>query len=153
MQYQKIWDKVLSPNEIIKYEFSVGPFYRKLCLILWCLFGAMFLFSGDTAGVGIIIILLAAFYYAFYLKVANAYAFSDDRVLIHKGWLSTKLISTEYQKITNVTVHDPFISRIITKTGTLIIDTAGTSGKEIQLTRIERPYEVKKKLDELRVGR
>lgn len=113
----------------------------------------MFFFSTDTIGVGIIIILLSAFYYAFYLKVANAYAFSGDRVLIHKGWLSTKLISTEYQKITNVTVHDPFISRIITKTGTLVIDTAGTSGKEIQLTRIERPYEVKKKLDELRVGR
>ena len=153
MQYQKIWDKVLNPNEVIKYEFSIGPFYRKLCLILWCLFSLMFFFSTDTIGVGIIIILLAAFYYAFYLKVANAYAFSGDRVLIHKGWLSTKLISTEYQKITNVTVHDPFFSRIITKTGTLVIDTAGTSGKEIQLTRIERPYEVKKKLDELRVGR
>lgn len=153
MQYQKIWDKVLNPNEIIKYEFSIGPFYRKLCLILWCLFGVLFILSGDTAGFGIIVILLAAFYYAFYLKVANAYAFSDDRVLIHKGWLSTKLISTEYQKITNVTVHDPFISRIITKTGTLVIDTAGTSGKEITLTRIERPYEVKKKLDELRTNR
>lgn len=121
-------------------------------MILFCIIGAVFLIPPMTV-FGIFFILVILFYFGFYLKVANAYAFTGDRVLIHKGWLSTKLISTEYQKITDVTVDEPFISRIIFKTGSITVNTAGTSAREIVLKNIEHPYQVKKKLDELRTDR
>jgi len=150
MDNQKIWKKTLGATESVKHEFSIGRRYRKICFILWALVGALFLPTIFLTPMGIIIIALAAFYYGFYLKVANAYAFTDHRVLIHTGWLSTKLISTEYSKITDVTVHEPFLSRIIFKTGSLQINTAGTSSEEIMLKNVEKPYEIKKRLDDLR---
>lgn len=152
MEYQNIWNKVLNPHEEVKYEFSIGKRYRKISMILFCVIGAVFLIPPMTV-FGVFFILVILFYFGFYLKVANAYAFTGDRVLIHKGWLSTKLISTEYQKITDVTVHEPFISRILFKTGSITINTAGTSTQEIVLKNVEHPYQVKKKLDELRTDR
>jgi uncharacterized membrane protein YdbT with pleckstrin-like domain len=149
MQYKEVWDKTLNPSEEVKFEFSIGKGYRMLSLIGVSAFGFLLLFT-PIRTVGVILILFAFFYFGYYLKVANAYAFTNRRVLIHRGWLGTKLISTEYQKITDVTVHEPFIDRIFTKTGSIEIDTAGTGKEEIILKNIERPYEVKKKLDELR---
>lgn len=145
MKYEKIWRKVLAPNEEIKYEFSIGKKYRYFWLILLSIIGLITITFG-----GIFLILFALFYFGWYLKVANAYAFTNKRVLVHKGWLSTHLISIDYDKITDITVREPFIDRLITKTGHLVINTAGTGFPELILIHIETPYEVKKKLDEIR---
>ena len=150
MSYEQIWKKTLGPNESVKYDFSIGNRYRKIGLIIWCVVGGLFVITIVGAPVGIAIIGFAAFYYGFYLKTANAYAFTDHRVLVHRGWLSTKLISTDYSKITDVTVHEPFFSRVFFHTGSIEIDTAGTNRQDVILKHIEHPYEVKKKLDELR---
>ncbi len=148
MQHKKIWDKTLGSGEEVKHEFSVSNRYRMVSLALWSLLGVFFLFG--VWQMGALIIALAAFYYGFYLKVANAYAFTDHRVLIHTGWLSTKLVSTEFSKITDVTVTEPIVDRLLFKTGGLDINTAGSKGEEIKLKHVERPYELKKTLDSLR---
>lgn len=150
MHYEHVWKKILGSGESIKHEFTIGARYRKYLLIAWCVIGGLFLITGSGASFGILVIALAAFYYGFYLKAANAYAFTEHRVLVHRGWLSTKLISTDYQKITDVTVHEPFLSRVIFHTGSIEIDTAGTNRQDLVLRNVEHPYEVKKKLDELR---
>jgi len=151
MEYEKVWSKVLNPHEEVKYEFSIGKRYRKTLMILFIVIGLAIIIP--IKFLGIFFILISLFYFGFYLKKANAYAFTGDRVLIHKGWLSTKLISTEYQKITDVTIHEPFFSRVFFKTGSITVNTAGTGTQEIVLVNIEHPYQVKKKLDELRMGR
>ncbi len=147
MNYEKIWRKTLSEGEKIEYEFSVGSRYRKFGLIVWAIISlpALLLY-----GLGLLVFLLALFYYSFYLKVANAYAFTNKRVIIHTGWLSTGIISIDYDKITDISVKEPFFDRIITKTGYLTINTASTTLHEVLLQHITSPYEVKKKLDELR---
>ena len=150
MHYEQIWKKTLGPNEAVKHEFSIGNRYRMAGLIIWCIVGALFLLSIIGIFLGLVIIALAAFYFGFYLKAANASAFTDHRVLVHRGWLSTKMISTDYSKITDVTVHEPFFSRVFFHTGSIEIDTAGTNRQDVILKHIEHPYEVKKKLDELR---
>ena len=68
-------------------------------------------------------------------------------MLIHRGWLSTKTISIDYHKITDVVVEEGFWYRKFTHTGNLIIDTPGMSGDDIVLKYVENPYELKKKLD------
>ena len=145
MTYEKIWQKVLSPDEKIEYEFSIGSRHRKLGVITWVivLFPFIFFF-----GLGIILFLIPLFYYGFYLRVANAYAFTNRRVIVHRGWLSTKTISIDYEKITDVTVNEPLLDRVITHTGHLIINTAGTTFHEVILKHVARPYEIKKKLDQ-----
>lgn len=148
MQYENIWKKVLREDEKVDYEFSIGKRYRMLGLIPSVFVGLIMLLGSPTMGV--IIIGLGVFYFGFYLKVANAYALTDRRVLVHKGWLSTNTISVEYKNITDATVDEPFLERIIAKTGNLSINTAGSGTKEVVLKHITTPYEVRKKLDKVR---
>ncbi len=152
MNYKKIWEKVLSADEKVEFEFSIGSRYINFYLIIWAIVILPFLFI-KSVGLSIqvvIVFLFVLFYYGFYLKMANAYAFTDKRVLVHKGWLSTKLISIDYSKITDIKVREPFLSRVITSTGQLLINTAGTNLHEVILNHIETPYEVKKRLDFLK---
>lgn len=119
----------------------------KLGLIVWGIISLPFLFF---AGLGLSIFLIALFYYGFYLKTANAYAFTNKRVLFHKSWLSTHTTSVDYSKITDVYVQEPFLERILTRTGHIAINTGGTNLHEIVLKNVESPYELKKKLDTLK---
>ncbi len=148
MAKKKFWKKILSSNEEIKYEFSIGNTYLKIGLKVVCLSGVLLFFFNFWFS--IIFILIFGFYYGWYLKEANKYAFTNKRVLIHKGWLSTNLISVDYDKITDIEVQEPFLDRVFYKTGSLLVNTAGTTLREIVLEHIENPYEIKKKLDELR---
>lgn len=147
MDYQKVWDKVLSKGEEVKHSFSIGEKYIKFSLIVWGIISLPLLFA---FGAGVVVFLIALFYFAYYLRVANVYAFTNKRVLIHKGWLSTNAISIDYSKITDVRVREPFIDKILTKTGDIAINTAGTGYTEVVLQHVEKPYEIKKILDEMR---
>lgn len=153
MQYEKIWKKVLNPDEKVEYEFSIGNRYKMFYLILCCIIGVILLFSSSYF-IGIIIIGAAIFHFVFYLKWANAYAFTNKRIVIYRGWLSTELTSIDYDKITDVIVEEPIVDKLITSTGHLIINTAGAGFSELKqnqkLEHIENPYETKKKLDEIR---
>ena len=147
VKYANIWKKILSSNETINHEFSVGDWYRYLYLISGTV-TSLLLFKIST-WLGAPLLVGVLFYYGFYIKAANAYAFTDKRVLIHRGWLSTTAVSIDYAKITDVIVHEKFLDRLTTRTGHLGINTAGTGAVEVVLKNIERPYEVKKKLDSL----
>jgi len=144
--HQKIWDKILSSNEKVEFSFSIGNSYRKFYLILWAIICAPLLFA---FGMGIIVYAFVYFYYGFYLKVANVYAFTNKRVLIHRGWLSTQTNSIAYDKITDIVVSENFVDRVLTKTGGIALNTAGTSHYEGSLRFIENPYQIKKKLEEI----
>lgn len=146
MNYEHIWQKTLNSDERVEYEFSVGPKYIKFWLIVWVIISIPLLF----AFVGIFTFLIALFYYGFYLKVANSYAFTNKRVLVHRGWLSTHTISVDYHKITDVHIREPFFDRILTNTGNIMIVTAGTTADQIILSHVSTPYEVKKRLDSLK---
>lgn len=153
MQYEEVWQKVLSTGENVRYEFSVGDAYRKYALMtsgISSLIILLITFLVHITWLGVLIIMLVLFYYGFYIKKANAYAFCDKRLIIHRGWLSTSAISVDYNKITDVTVRQGFLEKVFSKSGSIAINTAGTSRYEVVLKNIENPYEVKKKLDGLR---
>lgn len=139
---QDIWKKVLSKDEEVKEEFSVGDKYRMFYMTIWLVISLPFFAIGLP--------LLVLFYFLFYVKKANVYAFTNKRVLIHKGWLSTSLVSIDYSKITDVYVSEPFLQRVFTKSGLISIDTAGTGGQEVVLKNVANPYKLKKLLDELK---
>lgn len=148
MVYEKIWQKVLNPHEEVKYEFTVSKRYRYwIAVSAGILFG---LLSIILPPLGIPLLILTLFHSLFYMQRANIYAFTTDRIVIHQGWLSTKMTTVDYNKITDIHVNEPLLERVLYKTGNLAINTAGSSKLEIVLKNIERPFEVKKKLDEFR---
>lgn len=154
MHYANVWNKVLNPNEEVKFEFSVGNRYRKYGLVMsLILFSLVFLIGliSQTSFItwaSLVCIALSIFRF-WYKKVSNAYAFTDRRVLIHHGWLSTTAQSVDFSKITEVSISEPFLSRLVTKSGDMSIHT-GNITDALVLRNIEKPYEVKKKLDSLR---
>jgi len=139
--YQKIWNKVLADGEKTKYEFVISNKYLKFNIILWIILSFFLMF---------IPLPFALFYYGYYLKVANAYAFTNKRILVHRGWLSTTTISIDYDKITDIRVSESFLEKILYKTGSLVINTAGTGRPEVMLYHIDSPYEVKKNLEKIK---
>ncbi len=135
MKYEKIWQKTLNENEKVEYEFSIAKGYRKFILIE----SIVFLFVFFTGIIGLI----------YYWRLQfNHYALTEKRILIHTGWLSTKSVSINYDKIIELSVSESFINRKLTKSGNLVIKTSGL-GHDIVLKNIESPYEVKKMIDRL----
>jgi hypothetical protein len=149
MKYASTWAKTLNSDEKVQYEFSVADKYRYVYLVVLLILGGILFFT-PLITIALPYSVVVAFYFGFYLKVANAYALTDRRILIHRGWLSTHTISVEYNKITDVTVIEPFLEKLITQTGHLAVNTAGSGGNEIILKHIEHPYELKKRIDQMR---
>jgi len=145
-----VWQKVLSNEEVIKEEFSIGNRYVKIWGIFWAIIYLQPTLISLLFGTLIPFFLIPLFYYFFYLKKANVYAFTNKRVLIHKGWLSTSLVSVDYSKITDVFVSEGIFQKLLTKSGTITINTAGSGGEEVILNNVANPYKLKKLLDELK---
>lgn len=158
MQYEYIWKKILNPNEEVKYEFSIGALFRFLMslflgLIIFVLLGSLsYLFFAWPLWPAAVFSAALFLLFNWYLKIANAYAFTNKRVIFYRGWLWTRLITADYDQITDVTVEEPFFERIIFDTGYLYVNTAGTDYQEISFLHISRPYEAKKALDGLRMS-
>ena len=155
-----VWSNILEEGEEIKFEFSVGKKYRQLqalkfvfpgiLIILGSLFGMLLsFFYIPLIFTGCLLVAVGWFEY-WYLRKANNFAFTNQRILCRRGWLGTKLTAAEYKKVTHVEVVQSFWDKFLTKTGELRIDTAGISGTEIIFSHIEDPYFVRGKMEELR---
>ncbi len=145
---KEVWQKILSPNEKIKYEFTISENYRIIGILTGIALG--FYFFALSSFLGVVFILFIVFYFGWYLKEANNYAFTNKRVLIHQGWIGSQLISVDYNKITDVTVVEPFLDKLVLRTGHLKINTAGADSQTISLKNLAEPYKIKNKLDEIR---
>ena len=96
-----------------------------------------------------IIVPIISFIYTFYLKISNEYIFTEDRILIKNGWLATKIIGINYNRITDVKVTQGIIDRVI-GIGSLSINTAGGEDYEVNLHHVSHPYDLKKDLHVLK---
>lgn len=166
---KRILEKVLGPNEEIKYQFSLGERYLKikkvltisLGTLLLMIIGALISFTFEISAIIVVLIMIGLLallvlfsflYFGWYLRIANVYIFTNRRIVIHKGWLSTRLVSVNFRQITDIKVIQLFVDKVIYGTGALKIDTAGMGikGHSITLFRIENPYAIKRKLIEIK---
>ena len=119
----------------------------------------LFLFSpannslGEEFSINNILLIIALFFFLvvtpfiiffnrFYIKISNEFVFTDKRIIVKRGWIETKVKTIYYDRITDISVNQSFLDRII-KTGTLSISTAGSDGYEAIISHIRKPYEVK----------
>jgi hypothetical protein len=161
MKYEAVWKKTLNEDEKIIREFSIGNRYLRwrfwLSGILFTLLMIWLLFF-PFVGIPIILLVWAWcwFFYRFYLPPARAYALTDKRILIHRGWLSTNATSIRYGSVVEISVREPFLARKFTGTGDISIKTSGRGhigplGKhDIYLTHVDTPYEIKKAIEKRR---
>jgi membrane protein YdbS with pleckstrin-like domain len=143
-----IWQDKLEPGETIECEFTLGDSYLKKSLIMYTITGVLSL----LIFIGFIMLPASLFYFLFYAKRANHYAFTNKRILILKGWLSTHLTSIDYEKITDIHIKQGYFEKRFYKTGSMLIETAG-SASHLVLNHVEDPYGLKKELDTIRSRR
>ncbi len=160
-----VWKKILTPEERVEFEFTLSKKYLSFiqtsqfavafsCFLIGLFFFKIFHFVFHLLGT-IFFILGFAFFlwgliYPWYLKKSNRFAFTNKRFLILKGWFSTSLTSVDWEKITDVEVQQKFWEKILFNTGTLTVNTAGTSAPEIVISWVDDPYRLKAKLDEIK---
>jgi uncharacterized membrane protein YdbT with pleckstrin-like domain len=158
---KKDWDMVLAPDEELKKEYSISIKYRITFIILFLLLSIFLIVNANkevkmfyytTCISAILVFVLALLYFGFYLGVAYSYALTNKRILVSVGWLSKKLTSVDYDKITDITIEEPFFERFITKTGNLLINTAGTPLPEIRIIHVSFPKEIKREIEMLKSG-
>ncbi len=78
----------------------------------------------------------------FYIKISNEFVFTNKRIIAKNGWIETTVKTIYYDKITDISVKQSLLDKII-KTGTISISTAGSDGYEMVLDYIRKPYEIK----------
>ena len=136
---QEAWSQFLSLETSPGYNALSNPPNFDFAYLLWLM-------------IGIFVIIIAPiifFYHLFYLKISNEYIFTNQRIIIKKGWLNTKTISVYYNRITDVSISQSLIDRLL-GIGALSISTAGQDGYRIILSHIAKPHQVKKELVDLK---
>jgi len=101
-------------------------------------------------GIFLLFILPAVLFYNFYyLRISNEFVFTNKRLLVKRGWLNTKLVSINYNRITDVSIKQYLIDRIL-KIGSLSVSTAGNDGYRVVLVHIQEPHLLKSRLHDLK---
>lgn len=94
----------------------------------------------------VLVLPLVFLYYQFYLRVANRYVLTDQRLIFKRGWLSTEIESIHYDRITDVLVTQSLWDRLFFNSGKIFINTAGGEDYEATMLNINNPYGLKKEI-------
>jgi membrane protein YdbS with pleckstrin-like domain len=123
--------KFLAPNEKVIKVFDYANSQFIWDLIIGILLIPLLLF-------GLIWMLIAI-----YRKLTIRYLVTDKRVIVKKGLIGQSTVSADYSKITDVTVQQGILGRLLLHTGTIVVNTAGTDLGEITIKWVENPFKAK----------
>jgi len=158
------WKKYLGEGEKIVLEFSLAKKYLAFLRFQWMgysfflLFVSLFCLQSKILFFkifGYLFLLISFLFFIislgvpWYLKKSNQFALTNKRFLAKRGWFNINLTTIPYSKITNITVNQTFWEKSFFNCGKISIDTAGSPGPEIILEKIENPFFIKTKIDEL----
>ncbi len=132
----------LNGNQYFNYQGGSQILSKEVDNNNWLIWTALIFFL-------FIVLPILSLYNLYYLRISNEYFFTNQRVLIKKGWLSTKTVSIHYDRITDISVTQNLLDRIL-KIGSISISTAGSEGYEVNLNHVSKPYLLKKKLFSLK---
>ena len=156
---QQIWQEILSSGEVIKKEFTVGEKYRKQMSVLYGVMLSPFLIwsivrfvnGGVISGIILLLIYLFPIWrLRFYAPRANIYALTNKRVIVRRGWLSSKTQTVDYKNITDLAVTQGYLEKNWYNTGSILINTAGHVTNQTGLKLIENPHGIKREIEELK---
>lgn len=125
------YKKFLAPNEKIVKVFDYANSQFIWDLVIGTLLIPVLFF-------GLIWILIAI-----YRKLTIRYLVTDRRVIVKKGLIGQSTVSADYSKITDVTVQQGILGRLILHTGIIVVNTAGTDLGEVTIKWVEDPFKAK----------
>lgn len=144
------WQRFLLPEERLVHTFGISRTYLTMFFFVPAagvlafgialsaigeLVGSLFL----LAGVGM---LLPAFFMWFFVH----YAITDRRVMSREGILSKHSVSVDLATITDLVIREPFLERLLTRSGTIGVNTAGSPRVELLFRHVANPFDRKQDL-------
>lgn len=153
---EKFLEKIIPEGFV--FQFSLSPKYLNYLfsfnLFLSILFAFLslrinFFFLKTLLFILSLLFLILAFFQRWYLKKSHQYFLTKKRIISVRGLLSREVISIDFAKITDIKVEENFWERIFFNSGKLIIETAGQEGPELILERVEDPFLIKRRIDEI----
>lgn len=146
-RHTSYWQRFLLPGERLIHAFSVSGAY---VFVFWGLpvlaLGAAAIAATTLSGpmaallfIGALGLLLPITYQLFFIH----YAITDRRVLAREGILRKRLVTVELRSITDITVQESLLERLITKTGTIGLNTAGSPQIELYFHHVRRPINLR----------
>ena len=148
---QKYWERFLVPGEELLHTFGIARRYIFLVYVLPALislgisillppfFPPSLRLIFAAAGCGL---LLLAFFLTFFVR----YAITNKRVMGRVGVLARGFRGIDFAYITDITIKESWIDLLITRTGSVGINTAGSPGIELTLQHVSRPFKVRRDL-------
>jgi len=143
-RHKRYWQRFLLPDERVIHTFGVGGWYiflfwvvpsvvaLVLTIVLWLV--------NIIVGILMALICLSVAIPAIYLRYFVHYAITDQRVMGREGLLHKKFITADLPSITDVTVHENFLERILTRTGEVGVNTAGSHLIELYFRHVRKPF-------------
>lgn len=125
------YKKFLAPNEKVIKVFDYANSQFVWDLIIGILLIPLLFF-------GLIWILIAV-----YRKITLRYLVTNKRVIVKKGLISQSTVSADYSKITDITVKQGILGRLLLHTGTIFLNTAGTDLAEVNIKWVDNPFKAK----------
>ncbi len=146
-RHERYWKKFLMPGEKVLRTFGVSG--RYLFVFWWLpvllLAGAAVALSFWIPLLGVLLLLVAVLMVvpALYLTFFVHYAVTDSRVMSREGLLHKRMVTVRHDYITDITVNETIMERLLTNTGSLGLNTAGSQNVELHLRHINGPLKVK----------
>ncbi len=146
MDIETQYKKFLAPEEkvirVIDYAMAelIWDFFQGFLPVLL----AVIFFGLDITA--IVIGLLIGSYFTLsglYKKLTLKYVITDKRVILKKGLIGQSTVSADYSRITDVTVKQGILGRVLLHTGTILLNTAGGDIEELEFKWIQGPFETK----------
>jgi uncharacterized membrane protein YdbT with pleckstrin-like domain len=146
-RHAQYWQQFLLPGERAIHTFGISGayiiFFWLLPFIAVLLMALAVAFLNPILGVLILIPALSLFLPIFYQLYFVHYAITDQRIMEREGVLHKRFVTVDLPSITDVLIHEPFLERFITHTGTILVNTAGSPGSELKYRHVKRPASVR----------
>jgi len=135
----------------LRNRFSVGVIFPGGIFLLLGIGLAMVL--DMNLGYGLLLGLIGACVVGYlkvkYISASNKYMLTTRRVIIKQGLLTASITSALFDKITHIDIDQSFFDKFIMREGNIIINTAGTNSRELVLSHVAHPVELKNLIEKL----
>jgi len=143
------WSRFLLAKEEVIHDFGVSRWYITIFFLLPSILlmaVAIFSFLNEYLIVCLLLAFIALVFFvpAIYLAYFVHYVVTSQRVISREGIFHKKFIAVDLPSITDVTISEAFLERLITKSGIIGLNTAGSHHIELSLRHISRPFNRRK---------
>jgi uncharacterized membrane protein YdbT with pleckstrin-like domain len=143
-RHEQYWQRFLVPGEKAVHTFGVSGIY---VAVFWGLpFLAVLLLmiaSSLTSGLLVVLFFILALVFLIamlYLLFFVHYVITDRRVMGREGIFHKRFVTVDFRSITDIAVTEPFLERLLTRTGTIAINTAGGPSVELWYRHVRHPF-------------